>query len=105
MSSLEQDFHREMVAMYEAQKAYGYNAAYFKQMLDEQGGVEAARRLLAAPKPQEGLYTLWDLDRLGDSVEAYVLRIEYEAPFNEAERAEARRRLDELGYFKVPRGE
>lgn len=56
MASLEQDFHNAMVALYEAQKEYGYNVAFFRRMLDEYGGVEAARRLLATHETQEGLF-------------------------------------------------
>ena len=92
-----------MVAMYKSQKAYGYNAAYFKQMLDEHGGVEAARRLLAAPAPQEGLFTLWELGRLGNSVKSFVLKTEYQSLFTDAERDEAHWRLEGLGYFRKAR--
>ena len=101
MASLEQDFHHAMVAIYETQKDYGYYANYFKQMLDEYGGVEAAKRLLVAPKAQQGLFRLWELDHLANSVEAHVLHEKYRPLFSEAELEEARRRLEELGYFKA----
>ena len=103
MASLEQDFHHAMLAIYETEKGYGYYATYFKQMLDQYGGVEAAKRLLATHEAQQGLFRLWELGHLGNSVEAHVIDDKYRPLFTEAEVEEARRRLEELGYFKVPR--
>ena len=37
MPSLEQDFNRAMVGIYESQKDYGYYATYFKQMRRQPG--------------------------------------------------------------------
>jgi len=101
MPSLEQDFNHAMVAIYETQKDYGYYATYFKQMLDRYGGVQAAQRLLAGREAQQGLMKLWELGHLENSVEAHVLRERYRPLFTDAEIEEARRRLEELGYFKV----
>ncbi|OGR26583.1 MAG: hypothetical protein A2139_06465 [Desulfobacca sp. RBG_16_60_12] len=95
---LEQDFHHAMVDIFETEKGSGYYASYFKLMLDQYGGAEAAKRLLAAPKAQQGLFRLWELDHLANSVEAHVVRPEYQPLFTEAEIEEARRRLKQLGY-------
>jgi len=101
MGNLEKDFHHAMVAIYETEKGYGYYATYFKQMLDQYGGVQAAKRLLAAHEAQQGLFKLWELGHLENSVEAHVLQERYRAFFTDAEIEESRRRLEELGYFKV----
>jgi hypothetical protein len=100
VDSLEDEFHHAMVAIYEREKDYEYYAAYFKQMLDEYGGVEAAKRLLAKREVQQGLTRLWELGHLGNSVEAHVIMEKYRPLFTEAEIEEARKRLEELGYFK-----
>ena len=47
MASLEDEFHRTMVGVYEIANDHDYFATYFKRMLDEHGGTETARRLLA----------------------------------------------------------
>lgn len=98
--TLESDFERDMRKIYEIAHENGYVAHYFLQMLDEHGGVETAKRLLLADQPQTGLYKLWELKLLNSSTEALVLKERYRSLFTEAEIAEARKRLDELGYFK-----
>ena len=87
-----------MVSIYETQKGYGYYATYFKRMLDQYGGVEAAKRLLAGREVQQGLMRLWELGHLENSVEAYVVGERFCSLFTDGEIAEARRRLGELGW-------
>ena len=70
------------------------------QMLGEHGGVETARRLLASREPQQGLFELYRLDLLHESMEAVVLQAKFRSLFTQQELAEAHRRLEELGYFK-----
>ena len=100
MSDLELEFQRGMMRVYETARQRGYTPTYFKQMLDTYGGVEAAKRLLAAETIQSGLQKLWELQLLGHSMEALVTQEHFHPLFTEAEMAEARRRLEELGYFK-----
>ena len=100
MTNLEQDFHLAMVEIYLTEKEYGYYATYFKRMLDIHGGVQAAKRLLDSNEAQEGLFRLWELGHLENSVEAHVIEDKYRPLFTEAEITEAKRRLEELGYFK-----
>ena len=95
MPALDDDFHLAMMAIYEREKDYGYYATYFKQMLDQYGGVEAAKRLLAKQEVQQGLMTLWEM---GHPVEAHVLRPRFRPLFTQEEVDEATRRLKELGY-------
>lgn len=98
--TLESDFERDMRQIYEIARENGYVAHYFLQMLDEHGGVETAKRLLLADQPQTGLYKLWELKLLDSSTEALVMKERYRSLFSDAEVAEARRRLIELGYFR-----
>jgi hypothetical protein len=67
-------------------------------MVLEPGRVETTSRLLWKDEVSDGFTTLWELKRLDLSVEAFVLRPEYEPLFTEAERGIARARLKEYGY-------
>lgn len=51
----------------------GYHPARWVQMLAEHGPVEAARRLLHGSDVSDGFVTLWEHDRLDESVEWCVL--------------------------------
>ena len=98
--SLEQEFTRALEGTVAAAKARHYYTTYFMQMLGEHGGVETARRLMASREPQLGLFELYRLDLLHESMEAVVLQEKFRSLFTPEELAEAHRRLDELGYFK-----
>ena len=97
---LEQQFNAAMRTTYEDAVQHGYIPARFLQMLNERGGIGTARYLLAKPDTQQGLFKLWELGQLDSSMEALVLQPKYEALFTDEEHAEARRRLEELGFFK-----
>lgn len=98
MSPLDLEFHHAMLSIYEIEKGHGYYAAYFKQMLDQFGGVGAAKRLLAKKDVQQGLMTLWEMDHLANSVEAHVLRPKFRELFTDEELAVAHQRLEDLEY-------
>lgn len=98
--SLESDLTSALLGTYEAARTRGYIATYFLQMLQEHGGRETAKRLLAKREPQAGLFELWRLKLLHESMEAVVLQERFRSLFTEDELAEAHRRLDELGYFQ-----
>jgi hypothetical protein len=100
MASLEDQFDQAMIGVYENAKDHEYYATYFKRMIDQYGGVQAAKRLLAKQEIQEGLMKLWGMHLLGQSMEALVIQERFQPLFTEAEIGEARRRLEELGYFK-----
>lgn len=100
MSPIADDFRRGMVAVYAVAAEHGYRATYFMRMVDEHGGVEAAKRLLACETIQSGLMSLWDLHLLGHSMEALVLQERFRELFTDIQLREARRRLEELHYFK-----
>lgn len=97
-TELERAFHRAMVDVYRrARSELGYDATRFLQMVNESGGLEAARQLLRAPAVSDGFAVLWERGRLDLSVESQVLRPEFRSLFTEAERATARRRLEQHG--------
>jgi len=98
-SALAVQFDALLLAAYvEANRSYRYNATYLLRMLDELGGVETAKRLLASENPAAGLTTLWECGRLDLSVEAKVLLPEFAELFAEEERAVAKQRLKAFGY-------
>ena len=98
--SLDSEFTQALEGTIEAARKRGYVPTYFLQMLVEHGGVETAKRLLAKSEPQTGLFELWQLNLLHESMEAAVLQDKFHSLFTETELDEAHRRLEELGYFK-----
>ncbi len=104
MTSLEKAFEDAMLDTYEQAKRFKYYPTYFLRMVQERGGIGAAKHLLAVQNAQQGLYTLWELGGLEFSMEALVIQPNFESLFTEHERTEARRRLEALDYFKNERG-
>lgn len=79
MKQLEVEFHKAMVAIYlRAKDECGYNATRIFQMVNDIGGVEAARTLLRKGGPSEGFATLWECGRLDLTVEAHVLQLKFQ---------------------------
>jgi hypothetical protein len=92
-------FHRAMLDVYRrARKEAGYNATYFLKMVEEVGGLEAARRLLRAGSVSSGFSALWEKGRLDLAVEAVVLQDRFAGLFDEEVLETARDRLAEYGY-------
>ena len=99
----ERAFHRAMVGIYDsAKREAGYNATRFLQMVSEHGGLNAARQLLHASGVSDGFTALWMAKRLDLTVEAHVLKPEFESLFTADEFRIARSRLDEYGYRPEP---
>jgi uncharacterized protein with HEPN domain len=93
------EFHRDMVAGIDRlNREISYRATRFAQMVNEHGGVAAAKRLLASDQYSEGFTTLWEKHRLDMSVEAFVLLPWYRHLFTVAERTMAERRLRDHGF-------
>ena len=87
MTELERQFDREMREIYiMAKRECGYNATRFLQLVAEKGGLAAAKQLISKPEGTEGFITLWEHGRLDLSVEAHVLKPEFETLFSEEER-------------------
>ena len=97
--TLENQFEQEMVDIYmTAKKECGYNANRFLQMISAKGGRAAAKQLISKPGGTEGFTTLWEHGRLDLSVEAHVLKPEYNGLFTDAERKLCKDRLEQFGY-------
>ena len=65
-------------------------------MIVSLGGVQTAKRLLAGPVMQSGLFSLSEHGRVDLSVESLVLEEEYRELFEPQELSEAKNRLDLL---------
>ena len=101
--TLEKRFHEEMVRIYREETEFGYYPNYFLRMVVDQGGLSAAKQLLADVDPSSGFVRLWEEQRLDLTVEALVLLEPWSSLFTEAELTVARQRLDDLGYdFRRP---
>ena len=99
MNALELQFHQDMLDVTgRCQQEISYNPTCWSRMVAEQGGVGAARTLLQGPPASDGFARLWTEGRLDLSVEFRMLLPEHESIFSEAERAEARRRLEAIGF-------
>lgn len=91
-------FHEAMLAIYDrARTECKYNATRFLQMVGERGGLETARYLLHAPGLSDGFTALYLCNRLDLTVEASVVKPEWQPLFTEEEIAIARKRLRDLG--------
>src|SRR5579872_6634284 len=91
-------FHQDMLDGCQTLKKLGYWPGYFHREVANLGGVRAAKNLLDKPGTSEGFATLWQLGRLDMSVEAFALLPWYAELFTEAERREARARLEKIGF-------
>ena len=97
-NKLADEFHQAMVSIYHVAAEHGYRASYFLRMVNEHGGLAAAKRLLSASESQSGLTRLWELGRLHISMEALVLQDRWESLFSDDERRKARERLEAYEY-------
>lgn len=103
MTDSEQGFHAEMHRVIRDSRAAGYNPSYFARMVEEMGGLAAARKLINDNTPSEGFTKLWEMKRLDLSVEAVALTPPWTSLFTQAERLKARQRRHDYGY-PVARG-
>lgn len=98
---LEKRFHAAMAEIYRRAKTEaGYNATRFLQMVAQQGGHASAKQLLHAGATSDGFTALYLAGRLDLTVEALVLRPEYEPLFTDDERRIARDRLAKHGHVE-----
>jgi hypothetical protein len=97
--SIELEFHKEMVNIYgKALTECQRNAVEFLGMIEDSGGLGAAKKILSMDFPQPGLETLWDCKKRDLTVEHLVLKPRFRCLFTEEELAEARKRLKSRGY-------
>jgi Protein of unknown function DUF262 len=93
------DFESAMRVLYHrAKDEAGYTATYFLSMLAQHGALETAHRLLAATNVSDGFTALWERQRLDLTVEALVLKPEFQGLFTAEELEIARRRLEQFSY-------
>ena len=98
-SKLEIAFHERMLQVYDQAKSEcGYSANRFLQMVNAEGGLQAAKKLLNSGGYSEGLTRLWEEKRLDISMEATVLQEPWSQLFTEHELSIARIKLRELGH-------
>lgn len=102
VNDLEKRWHREMVDIHAAAKAIGYNASRFIQLVDEHGGLAAARQLINSDQPSDGFTKLWEMQRLDIAVEARALKPEYRELFAPEEIRRCRQRLRDYGWTREP---
>lgn len=95
---LQNEFNREMLNLPEATKEFGYNPSYFMRMVKKDGGLLAAKKLIAKPKISDGLRKLQECGRLDLSIEATVLKEKYRPLFTDEERQKCLDILGQLGY-------
>lgn len=99
IEALKKQFEKDMLQIYTTVKQEcGYNASRFLVMISEEGGLATAKKLIARPGGTDGFVMLWEHRRLDLSVEAYVLKPEYELLFTKEEREMCRKRLEDYGY-------
>jgi hypothetical protein len=99
LQNLRDHFHRDMIGIYETvRRKCHYRANRFIQMVQDHGGVDAAKMLLNTPGYQYGFTELYLCGCLKYSMEALVLQAQYAELFEQHELHEARRRLEEVGY-------
>lgn len=98
-SKLELAFHERMQQIHEqARSECNYSASRFIQMVNTEGGLLTAKKLLSASGYSEGLTRLWEEKRLDISMEATILQEPWRQLFTDEELATARKKLEALGY-------
>lgn len=99
MGQIENKFNEDMKNIYfTAKRDIGYIATLFMQLVSQKGGLLAAKQLIAKEGGTYGFEVLWENRRLDLSVEALVLKPEYESLFSDEERKLSKNRLEEYGY-------
>lgn len=100
-SQLERDFHEAMLGIYDAALRLKppYRATYFRRMVLERGGRQAANDLLATEEPSSGFTELYLRGRRLDlSVEYLVLEKPWRDLFSPEQLEVARGRLEKVGF-------
>lgn len=99
MSKSAADFQEELFRLAkEIHDLTGYNPTDLKQMVNQSGGVQAAKVLLGKPNVSEGFTKLWEMGRLHLALEFVVLQPEWRHLFTADELKRAKKRLDEVKF-------
>jgi len=75
--TLEDEFNKDMLAIYEKAKVYKYYATRYLQMVRRRGGLETAKILINKKSTPSGFDELVRLGRTDLSVEALVVSDKY----------------------------
>ena len=96
-------FDEAMLNIYRtAKEECDYNATYFLRMIQDYGGLDAARRLIHDNKLHEGFTNLYLLGRLDLTMEAMIWdNKHWHDLFTQEEMNVVRNRLADLGYFRA----
>lgn len=94
MDDLEIRFHQAMLGIYDEAVRLRYYPTYFRRMVEEQGGLRAAKQLLQGDTPSSGFERLWELGRPDLTVEYLVLQEPWCKLFSADELRTAERRLE-----------
>lgn len=86
--ALEAEFHQHMLAIYDLCAKVGFRPVLLRRFVLLHGGVEAARKLLEQPGTT-GLERLQQNCMVDASMEALILRPEYQSLFSPQERKQA----------------
>ncbi len=73
LNSREKEFYKYMIEITEKCKTKGYNPTYFLQMLNKKGIMETSKSLINSKTYSEGFTKLWEMDKLGWSLEYTVV--------------------------------
>jgi len=84
-----------------ALKECGYPAMYFLRMVEEDGGLETAKRLLHDQSLSYGFTFLYDRHRLDLTMEALILQPKWRPLFSDEELSIASKKLKDCGYDGV----
>ena len=99
---LESEFHEAMLVIYDAALRLRppYHATYFRRMVLERGGRQAASDLLTTEDPSSGFTELYLRGRRLDlSVEYLVLKKPWRDLFSLEQLEVARMRLEKVGFL------
>lgn len=91
-----------MIGIYHDANSIGYNASRVIQMVNEVGGLSAAKQLINSDQPSEGFTRLWELGRLDVAVEARALKPGFRPLFTAPELKKCRDRLSAYDWRQQP---
>lgn len=101
-AALERAFEKAMYKIYDDAKEAGHTAHRFREMIDDEGALQAASTLIAK-SPSTGFAALWELGRLDLTVEALVIQPKWSPLFTEAQQKQALRMLKLNGWPSLGR--
>jgi 5-methylcytosine-specific restriction protein A len=101
--TIEEQLHEELLSLYRRTgEATGYWPSYFLRSVRQEGGLAVAKRLLAPGRVSSGFDKLVAARRADLSIEAIALTPPFDGLFSPKERAEAKKRLDQLPPSAFP---